>query len=287
MYSIPQNALKIGAELSNKEPIKFSKSRISGSNNTSYILHPKGSCMPGQPKLFKTNSNSKPALNESINENKIISAFKLSNARKYKTPIRMKYIGNYLSSFTYDEYSPNDDESLNISIREIYRQVYGNLFPMESERPIDLERRLRNGDLSIREFIRGVAKSPFYVRHYFEKVSQQRSIELTIKHLLGRPPFNQREIIDNIEVLNRIGFENHIDLIIDSQEYIQNFGEDTVPYMRCWNSSCSLRTSSFINSSKLTRFFATSDNSIHIRKKNGDVISGESILIGELSKTIY
>ena len=47
----------------------------------------------------------------------------------------------------------------------------------------------------IRDFIRSLAKSQFYRTHYYENVNQQRFIELTFKHLLGRPPQSQEEII--------------------------------------------------------------------------------------------
>ena len=283
MYSIPEISLKFGGELINKNPVKFSKSRIAGSKNTTYILHSKGGCMPGQPELFNINSISKPNLSDGINENRIIRAFRLSNSKRENKSNGIKYIGDNLSSFTYDSYSPNDDQTIRVAINSAYRQIYGNLHAMESERPIELERRLRNGDLSIREFIRQLAKSPFYLFHYFAKVSQQRSIELNIKHLLGRPTTTQEEIIKHIELINDQGFNTHIDSIIDSDEYIETFGEDTVPFMRCWNSPCGVETASFIGSSKLVKAFATSDNAIHSNKLDGHLDNGKSLLIKDLA----
>ena len=283
MYSIPEIALKFGAELLNKSPVKFSKSRIAGSKNTSYILHSKGGCMPGQPELFNINATSQPNFNDGINENRVIRAYIISNSKRENKSSGIKYISNNLSSFTYDSYSPNDDQTIKVAINSAYRQIYGNLHAMESERPIELERRLRNGDLSIREFIRNLAKSPFYLFHYYEKVSQQRAIELNIKHLLGRPPSKQKEIIKHIELINDQGFNNHIDSIIDSDEYIEIFGEDTVPFMRCWNSPCGVETASFLRSSKLVKAFATSDNAIHSNNVNIHLDNGKSLLIKDLA----
>ena len=287
MNAIPTAAKKIGAELLNENPVKFSKSRISGSNKTSYILHSKGGCMPGQPELFRINSKSKPALNEGIDDNPVIRAFKLANSKRFHKANGIKFINNYLSSFTYDSYSPNDDETISIAIKSSYRQIYGNLHAMDSERPIELERRLRNGDISIREFIRQIAKSPFYLLHYFEKVSQQRCIELSIKHLLGRPPSGQNEIIEHIQIMKEKGFNNHIDSIVDSEEYIDIFGEDTVPFMRCWNSPCGIKASSFIYSSKLIKSFASSDNVIHKSNIKGETFNGKGILINDLAKNFH
>ena len=70
--------------------------------------------------------------------------------------------------FTFQEYAPFDDTSLDLAIIASYRQIFCNFKPMESERSIDAERRLRNGDITIREFIRTLANSEFYRYHFFE-----------------------------------------------------------------------------------------------------------------------
>ena len=243
-----------------KYPVKYGKVRVSGSNQTTYILHSKGGCMPGQNLKFAINSKSMPALDSSLHENNVMNAFKKESLKKLSMPIGIKYNNSEANYFTYNAFSPIDDESLNFAIQASYKQIYGNLHPMESERPIELDRRLRNGDITIREYIRELAKSSFYRLHFFEKVSQQRSIELNIKHILGRPVIEQSEIIKHIEYLNNYGFDYHIDQLIDSHEYSIIFGDDTVPYMRSWNSHIGLSTKSFINSAKLCKSFATSDN---------------------------
>ena len=123
-------------------------------------------------------------------------------------------------------------------------------------------------------------KSTFYKTHYFENVNQQRSIELIFKHILGRPPFNQEEIINSIEILSKEGLENHIDSLVDSNEYNQNFGEDTVPYQRCWNSPIGVKTSSFCNTIELSKGFARSDNTL--TKDDESKISGRSLIYKSL-----
>ena len=272
MSYIPTDALKFGGESLNKYPVKYGKSRVSGSNLTSYFLHSKGACMPGQNLIFCKNSRSKPSLDSSLLGNNIMSSFNKESLKAQNHPIGLKFNNDHIDCFTYDEYSPIDDDSLKIAIEASYKQIYGNFHPMESEQPIDLNRRLRNGDLSIREFIRELAKSPFYKYHFFEKVNQQRSIELNIKHILGRPIINQKEIIRHVEYLINYGFNYHIDNLIDSNEYSLIFGDHTVPYMRSWSSHCGLSTKSFISSAKLCRAFATSDN----------IINGKSILVNEM-----
>ena len=283
MSFIPFYALQFGGQSLNESRVSYDKTRISGSTKVSYILHSKGGCMPGQQHLFTTSSTTSPGLGASITSNPVIDAFKRERYLDSKNSIGTKYPKTNRDNYTYDEYVPNDDESLDLAIKASYRQVFGNFFLMESERPIELERRLRNGDLVIREFIRLLAKSPFYKTHYFESVNQQRSIELSFKHLLGRPPKNLKEVVKHIELIQEEGFDYHIDSLIDSIEYQENFGPYAVPYQRCWDSPCGSTTTSFINTAALTRGFATSDNAIHGRKTLSDAKSGTSQLLKNLT----
>ena len=60
-------------------------------------------------------------------------------------------------------YKRGDDETtLNLVISACYRHVFGNTMPMESERLGSAESQLRDGRFSVREFVRSLAKSPFY-----------------------------------------------------------------------------------------------------------------------------
>ena len=102
---------------------------------------------------------------------------------------------------------------------------------MQSEKPIDIERKLRNGDITVREFTRNICKSSIYKKFYFDDISQYKSIKLRYKHLLGRPIINQCEVAQSSNILNKLGFEAHIDWLIDSEEYNNCFGDDIVPYM--------------------------------------------------------
>lgn len=50
------------------------------------------------------------------------------------------------------------ENDLQIVIRAAYRQVLGNPHLMESQRLTSAESLLRNGDITVREFVRQVAK---------------------------------------------------------------------------------------------------------------------------------
>ena len=96
---------------------------------------------------------------------------------------------------TFDRFSPSDVEALRECIDAAYRQVLGNTHVMAYERCDSFEAEFADGRLCTREFVRHLAKSELYKSRYLFKVSAYRVIELNFKHLLGRPPLNQQEII--------------------------------------------------------------------------------------------
>jgi phycoerythrin-associated linker protein len=88
--------------------------------------------------------------------------------------------------------SSNDDKE--IVIQAVYRQVLGNAYVMESERLTVPESQFKRGELSVREFVRAVAKSNLYQSQFFTDVPRYRSIELNFRHLLGRTPIDLEEM---------------------------------------------------------------------------------------------
>ncbi|WP_114993264.1 phycobilisome rod-core linker polypeptide [Synechococcus sp. UW179A] len=145
----------------------------------------------------------------------------------------------------FDQYSPDDIAALERVIRTAYRQVYGNLPPTENQRETSLEVRLMNGEISVRDFVNGLAKSDFYKANFFHAVGAQRGIELNFKHLLGRAPLNQEEVQNHIKLQSEEGFDALIDKLTDSAEYTEVFGSDIVPYERSHDSYAGMFTRSF------------------------------------------
>ena len=258
MLPIPFKALRMGAETINEKPVKYNKSRISGSGQTTYNLHIRGASMPGEKDKFTSSSKSMPNLNSNLLKNTIMSSFRRDKINTYNYKISNK--DNIpINILQINEFSPNDDESLLIAINELYKNIFGNFSLMESERPVDLERRLRNGDITIREFTRKICKSSIYRHLYFESMSQYKSIKLRYKHILGRPITSEKEVSQSSNIINKLGFEAHIDWLIDSEEYNNTFGEDIIPHIRSWNSPIGLTTKIFLDTSSITKAFATSD----------------------------
>lgn len=130
--------------------------------------------------------------------------------------------------------SQQDKKSL---IRAVYKQVLGNQYVMESERLTQVESLFNNNYLSVREFVRAVAKSGLYRSKFFENCNPYHFIELNHKHLLGRAPHNKAEMLHHFTILQEQGVEAEIDSYLDCPEYQERFGEETVPYMHGWDYS--------------------------------------------------
>jgi phycocyanin-associated rod linker protein len=160
------------------------------------------------------------------------------------------------------ELRPNYTEAdVEAVIRAVYRQLLGNDYLMASERLTNAESLLRNGKISVREFVRCVAKSELYKKKFLYNNFQTRVIELNHKHLLGRAPYDESEVIRHLDIYETQGFDADIDSYIDSQEYQSAFGENVVPYYRDFQYHTGARTIGFTNMFRLYRGYANSDRS--------------------------
>ena len=136
------------------------------------------------------------------------------------------------SSISLELWPTSGLDEVQTVIRSVYKQVLGNPHVMESERLVTLESQLFDHSISVREFVRGVAKSAFYRSRYFESCAPYRFVELNFLHLLGRAPQDQREVSEHIVRCVAEGYDAEIDSYIDSSEYLAAFGENIVPYIR-------------------------------------------------------
>lgn len=158
------------------------------------------------------------------------------------------------------ELRPNwTDEDIENVIRAVYRQVLGNDYVMVSERLTSAESLLRNGSITVREFVRSVAKSELYKSKFLYNNFQTRVIELNYKHLLGRAPYDETEVIHHLDLYETEGFDAEIDSYIDSFEYQENFGESIVPYYRGFDTQRGQKTVGFTRMFRLYRGYANSD----------------------------
>ncbi len=162
----------------------------------------------------------------------------------------------------FDMWSTDSLEETQTIIRAVYKQVLGNPHVMESERLVAAESQLCDRAISVRDFVRAVAKSDFYRTRYFESCAPYRFVELNFKHLLGRAPQDQREISEHIVRCVAEGYEAEIDSYIDSDEYQSAFGENIVPYSRGRNSEANMKQVSYNRTFALDRGPAQIDSAV-------------------------
>lgn len=123
--------------------------------------------------------------------------------------------------------SPSD---LDVLIEAAYRQIFFHAFA--ADREPSLESQLRSGQITVRDFIRGLLLSNTYKRSFYDLNSNYRFVEQTVQRVLGRDVFNQQEKIAWSIVIATKGLKAFIDQLLDSPEYLDNFGDATVPFQR-------------------------------------------------------
>ena len=149
------------------------------------------------------------------------------------------------------------NEEAETLIKAVYRQVLGNAYVMESERLEVPESQFKRGELSVREFVRAVAKSDLYLSR-FADCPRYRFIELNFRHLLGRAPNSYDEMKAHSAILDTGDFEAEIDSYIDSDEYQNTFGENIVPYIRGYKTEAISHMVGFTHTFQLVRGASTS-----------------------------
>ena len=118
-------------------------------------------------------------------------------------------------------------------IKAAYRQIFErDITRAYSQSISDLESKVKNGDISMKEFVRRLGKSPLYRKQFFEPFINSRALELAFRHFLGRGPASREEVQKYFSIVSSGGLGALIDALVDSQEYSDYFGEETVPYLR-------------------------------------------------------
>jgi phycocyanin-associated rod linker protein len=146
-------------------------------------------------------------------------------------------------------------------ISAVYRQLLGNDYIMASERLVSAESLLCNGTITVRDFVTLVAKSELYKQKFLYNNFQTRVIELNYKHLLGRAPYDESEVIEHLDRYQNQGYDADIDSYVNSEEYVNNFGDYTVPFYRGFSTQRGQKTVGFTRMFQLYRGYASSDRS--------------------------
>ena len=148
-----------------------------------------------------------------------------------KLPQIYAQAGNPVPRFVMKTSLSEDEKKL--VIQACYRQVFErDISKAYSLSLSNLESQLRNGQLSVKEFVRKLGLSAIYRKQFFEPFVNSRVVELAFRHFLGRGLSSIQEFQTYFSVLSEQGLSGLINSLINSNEYTDYFGEETVPYIR-------------------------------------------------------
>jgi phycobilisome rod-core linker protein len=117
-------------------------------------------------------------------------------------------------------------------IKGAYRQIYNEQQFLASNRQKALESQLKFGQITVKDFIRGLLLSETFRRRNYEPNNNYRFVQMCVQRILGRDVYSDREKFAWSIVLATKGLRGFVDELLNSEEYISNFGYDTVPYQR-------------------------------------------------------
>jgi phycobilisome rod-core linker protein len=117
-------------------------------------------------------------------------------------------------------------------IMAAYRQIFNEQQMISSTRQPYLESQLRFGQITVKDFIRGLATSDSFRRLNYETNNNYRFVQMCIQRILGRDVYSEREKLAWSIILATKGLEGFIGDLLNSKEYVTNFGDNTVPYQR-------------------------------------------------------
>ncbi|MCM1984185.1 phycobilisome rod-core linker polypeptide [Lyngbya confervoides] len=123
-------------------------------------------------------------------------------------------------------------EGYDALIEAAYRQIFNAQHFTVSSRIRPLESQLRNGTITVRDFIRGLLISPHFRTFNYESNNNYRFVQMCIQRVLGRDVEDEREKLAWSIVLATRGLEGFVNELLNTEEYLNTFGENTVPYQR-------------------------------------------------------
>lgn len=113
-----------------------------------------------------------------------------------------------------------------------YRQIFSEHQILSSTRQLFLESQLRFNQIKVKDFIKGLLLSDVFRHLNYDVNNNYRFVEMCIQRILGRDIYNEREKLAFSILIGSKGFEAFIDLLLNNDEYLENFGDNTVPYQR-------------------------------------------------------
>jgi phycobilisome rod-core linker protein len=129
-----------------------------------------------------------------------------------------------------NEEAPRTQVTVEEKIESAYRQIFFHAFKADRE-PV-LESQLRNGDITTRDFVRGLLLSRKFRDGFYSCNSNYSVVEQIVGRVLGRDVHGDQERIAWSIVIANQGLEGFVDTLLRSDEYLSAFGLETVPFQR-------------------------------------------------------
>ena len=149
---------------------------------------------------------------------------RVSNLAGDTSTVRTELTGS--SEGGADTYRSNIDSL----IEQAYQQIF--FHAMQSDREPFLESQLRSGNITLRDFIRGLLLSERFQQGYYQCSTNYRMVDQVVGRVLGRPVHGEAERLAWSIVIGEKGFTTFVDTLLDSDEYMSCFGYDLVPQQR-------------------------------------------------------
>nr|UAD87163.1 phycobilisome rod-core linker polypeptide [Gracilaria pacifica] len=129
-----------------------------------------------------------------------------------------------------------DDVPTAIEMDEIiwaaYRQIFSEHQILSTTAQPFLESQLRFNQIKVKDFIKGLLLSEPFLTFNYNVNNNYRFVEMCIQRVLGRDVYNQREKLAFSIIIASKGLKTFFNILLDSDEYLENFGDNTVPYQR-------------------------------------------------------
>lgn len=129
------------------------------------------------------------------------------------------------------DYLPDADEMDNI-IWASYRQIFSEHQILTSNQQTFLESQLRFNQITVKEFIKGLILSDAFRKLNYDVNNNYRFVEMCVQRVLGRDIYNERERLAWSIVVASKGLETFVSMLVDSDEYMDTFGDSIVPYQK-------------------------------------------------------
>jgi phycobilisome rod-core linker protein len=130
---------------------------------------------------------------------------------------------------TSNQLSPSEMHDL---IQAAYRQIFHEQQMLSFTKQPFLESQLFNGQITVRDFVRGLLLSDSFRRLNYEANNNYRFVEICVQRILGRNVYGDREKYAWSVILMTQGVAHFVDRLLNSPEYLAEFGDDVVPYQQ-------------------------------------------------------